>query len=77
MPTVYKSLKKHNCAIVPDTFRGKFRYTVQKFGNNGMSSWFNEELGFISKTTVYMNKFPSFYDTPREAHEAAMKWLEK
>ena len=77
VPTVYKELKKYNCAIVPDTFRGEFKYTVQKFGNNGMSAWFNEELGFVSKSTVYINEFPSFYYTPREAFEAAMKWLKK
>ena len=79
MPTVYKDLKRYNCGIVPDTFRGKFRYMVYKYGENGSEAWFNEEIGFVPKTTDYdfKDKYPSFYDTPRDAHKAAIKWLEK
>jgi len=77
MPTVYKDLKRYNCGIVPDTFRGKFRYTVQKFGENGSEACFNEEIGFVPNNTYHKGQYPSFYDTPREAHKAIIKWLEK
>ncbi|HUU86539.1 MAG TPA: hypothetical protein VMX17_02150 [Candidatus Glassbacteria bacterium] len=42
-----------------------------------MSAWFNEDIGFVMKTTVYINRPRSWYDSRQEAYKAAIKWLKK
>ena len=72
-----KDLLKYKCAIVPETFVGEFKYSVFKFGSNGISAWFNEDIGFVPKSTVYMNRPISWYETRQQSYDAAIKWLAK
>jgi len=60
-----------------ETFSGEFKYTVFRYGNNGISDWFNEDIGFVSKSTVYINRPRSWYDNRQKAYDAAIKWLKK
>jgi len=72
-----EELLLYKCAIYPETFSGEFRYTVFRYGRNGMSAWFNEDIGFVMKTTVYIDRLRSWYDNRQEAYDAAIKWLKK
>jgi len=72
-----EELLQYRCAIYPETFSGKFKYTVFMYGNNGLSQWFNEDIGFVMKSTVYIDKARSWYESRQEAYDAAIKWLKK
>ena len=77
MKNIDEELLEYKCAIYTETFSGEFKYTVFRYGNNGISQWFNEEIGFVMHTTVYMDKSRSWYDNRQKAYDAAIKWLKK